>query len=137
MKHIFCLLLLIGSAFAQAGGPTVLSYSGPVGVRPSAPFFSIVLADSNGALWSVTLSDNGILQSTPVTSGTTGVYILNWVGNSTSWQLGITTNGNVTETSVSFSSLYPSIFQFLTAPSSDPAQLWVTSNGTLEDLLLP
>jgi hypothetical protein len=91
------------------------------------------LQDSNGFLWSVTVTDAGLLQTVAGPLGSTPNVNLNDNAGG-SWLLGVDTSGNLQTTSVTFSSAYPASI-VLVSPGSFVWFLRVISGGLLTTTL--
>ena len=63
---------------------------------------NVTLQDSGGNLWALYTGANGILNTQSLGPGSASNVFLNDPGNTTSWQLGVTTAGIVITTSVTF-----------------------------------
>ncbi len=63
---------------------------------------ALILRDSLGGLWSVTVDDNGGLGTISVSSGSPSAPILNAISGSTTWLVGITPAGQLTTTQTGF-----------------------------------
>lgn len=92
---------------------------------------AIILEDSSTQLWQLTVDDSGLLHSATIGSGTVNTVILNDPSYSASWQLGITTGGLLTTTSVSFSEAYPIDFTLTSHTGMTIWNLGVTLIGLL------
>jgi hypothetical protein len=65
----------------------------------AGPWGYLILEDSSGNLWSVTVSSTGLLQRTSLGPGTTPpTYLNDIITRTTSWLVGITTSGDLTTT---------------------------------------
>lgn len=81
---------------------------GPIpGLQGQAPPSSIILQDSLGNLWQVTVLDSGLLDRNIVTSGTAQTVFLNDTSNAKTWLLGINTVGQLTTTAQVFDPTKP------------------------------
>jgi hypothetical protein len=91
---------------------------------------SILLSDVNGHIWAVTMTDAEQIQI-EASAGQAELYFLNdtTLAN-TSWQLGVTTAGNLTFNEVTYNAAYPSEILFSTTPSQYGANLQIV-NGRL------
>ena len=78
---------------------------------------ALILQDSLGGLWSVTIDDNGGLGTTSVLSGLPSAPVLNDAGGSTSWIVGVTSTGQLKTTTTTFIPGNPT-FITLTSPSA-------------------
>jgi hypothetical protein len=68
---------------------------------------SIILADPNGALWSMGITDSGSLTSTPGATGTPQILFFNDADtNTTSWLLGVDINGALVLTPAAYNANY-------------------------------
>lgn len=92
---------------------------------------AIILQDSGSQLWLVTILDSGLLQSTTTGSGSVNTIILNDPSNSASWQLGITTAGLLTMTSVTFSGANPKYVDLISGTLLTDWHVGVTLVGLL------
>jgi len=108
------------------------------GIGPSPPWLgpqppgNLVLRDSSTKLWSIGVSDIGILTSTPVTQGVEQPLTLNDPGNTTSWKIGVTTLGQITTTQVAFNALNPTTFNMISTSGLFLYTLKVTFVGVLQ-----
>lgn len=98
----------------------------------NAPPTLITLADSYGNLWSVGVTDAGLLTSTPASSGNKQTVILNDSTNTYSYSLGITALGLLTTTSIPFSSTGVMQYSLITNTGQNVWNVSVTSNGQLQ-----
>ncbi|SRR6266550_419616 len=80
---------------------------------------ALILQDSLGGLWSVTVDDNGELGAISVSSGTPSAPVLNAISGSTTWLLGVTPTGQPTTTQTTFIIGGPT---FITV--SSPSGIW-------------
>lgn len=92
---------------------------------------SFILQDSSTALWTVGVTDTGLLTTAPATTGTVATVILRDSSTSTNWQLGITTGGLLTTTSTATAGIN---FQLILSPNSISYELLVApgSSGQLQ-----
>ena len=114
----------------QVDFETGLGPSPPLQGGSGAPTV-VTLQDSGLVLWSVTVTDAGLLQSTPGSTGAVVPIILNNPGNTVSWQLGITTLGLLTTTSVAFNAANPTQIQMFSITGTTAWYLGVTTLGLL------
>jgi len=90
------------------------------------------LQDGGGILWSVSVTDAGLLTTTNLGAGSAGTVFLNdWRG--LTWQLGVTTGGLLTTNSVATAS--NPTFIVLSSPSGFLWVLTVTPAGLLATAL--
>ena len=92
---------------------------------------AIILQDSSTQKWSVTILDSGLLQSTTTGSGSVNSVTLNDPSNSASWQMGITTAGLLTTTSVTFSGSNPKFVDLVSSTLETDWHIGVTLAGLL------
>ena len=114
-----------------AGGPFSFVYSVPPVLGTT-----LYLEDSSSVLWKVTVDDSGLLHSATVGSGSPATLILNNPGNTVSWQVGINTSGELTTTSVSYSSSYPQTLTLISSTGFTSWNLGVTTAGLLTTTLV-
>jgi hypothetical protein len=81
----------------------------------------LTLQDSGGSNWDVFVLDNGNLQVVGGSISTPATFIVNDPSNAASWQLGVSTIGLLTMTSVAFNAGYP---QALTIQSVTGNSVW-------------
>jgi hypothetical protein len=98
---------------------------------------SVILQDANGGLWQLTVDDNGVLATSSVGSGTPSNIILNNVGQTTSWKLGVTTFGQPDTIPAAFNPSNPTFITLLSVTSLSEWDLGVDNNGVLLDLTVP
>lgn len=89
------------------------------------------LADSNGVLWDVSVTDVGVLQTQLSMSGIATTIILNDGTNAASWRLGVTILGVLTTTSVALNPLYPQNFLMGSITAATAWNMGVTLGGNL------
>ena len=89
-----------------------------------------VLQDSSNALWQLSVNDSGILSTTSVASGYTGVNLSLNDNASGSWLVGVTTSGLLTTTSIIFGG-YAQAHLLLSTDESSAWNLSVTTGGLL------
>ncbi len=91
----------------------------------------VLVNDPNGNTWLVYVLDNGELQARLSTQNRTPplIYLVDSDTGTTSWQLGVTTDGNVTTTQVAFTTQIPS-FQLI-SDGDLTFTVQVHSNGDL------
>lgn len=105
------------------------------GLGPQPPLFtpsttanSFALMDSNNVLWSVSMTDAGILQTTLVATGTPATLLINDdTLASTTWQMGVNTSGMLTVTSITFDSSQSTTYGIASSPSGFAATIAVSS----------
>lgn len=144
--------------FVEAGVGPQPPLLGPNLGPPRAPS-QLFLEDANGAIWQVTIDDNGNFVRILATDapgflgfGADGFgvsfggisggavtpsqvpLILEDSGMvpSTAWQIGITIAGNLTATPVPFSSSYPQIFQMASTQGNHLTGILVTKDGLIQ-----
>ncbi len=96
----------------------------------------IILQAPNGSLWSLGVSNAGILSQTAVGSGAPQTLILNDLGGATSWQLQVSNAGVLSQTAIAFSSAYPGGLQMISASGTLIWRLEVLVGGILQQLAL-
>lgn len=89
----------------------------------------LTLKDANNALWGVTVTDTGVLQTTVGSLGVAQIITLNDVGNTKTYQLGVTIAGLLTTTLVAF--VPNNQTSLLMVSPSKAYQLGVTTSGAL------
>jgi hypothetical protein len=94
----------------------------------SAP---IILKDSSSQLWLVTVDDSGLLHTATVLVGTVTPLFLNDPTEEASWQVGVTTLGELTTTSVTFNASYPVAQYMISASLASSWNLTVSLSGLL------
>lgn len=93
---------------------------------PLVPPTSVVLRDSLGGLWSVQVTDSGILETTAVTTGYADDVLLNDITLPvTTWRLGVTAGGLLTTDLIAYR-LEPSALYLGTSPSAFDWRLQIT-----------
>ena len=90
----------------------------------------MILQDSGNNFWSITVDDSGLLHSTQVGAGVVTPVLVNDPSNATTWQIGITTGGLLTTTSVSLS-LNPTFILLISATRNTAWNFQVTSQGLI------
>lgn len=91
---------------------------------------SFVLKDSSNNLWQLSVNDSGILSTTSVLSGYTGVNLsLNDIVNN-SWLVGVTTSGLLTTTPIALGGYTQSVL-LLSADETSAWALSITTGGLL------
>jgi hypothetical protein len=91
----------------------------------------VVLDDSGGHSWQLSVNDSGEIITTSVAPSTAQLVFLNDPSNAASWQIKVLTNGQLTSTSVAFNATYPQ-----TLPVTSPTGLTAWNIGvTLAGLL--
>jgi len=106
---------------------------GPVPPLPGseAPT-SFILADGTGALWSLGISDIGVLTTTGGAFGTPGTLILtDTTDGTTSWQVGVNNIGVLTTVQVPFGSSYPTVLQMVSASGTQRWTMYLSNLGVL------
>jgi hypothetical protein len=84
-------------------------------VIPVVTYSSFILADSNSVLWTTTMSDAGVLVTSPSPSGSVATTIfLNDVGAHTSYQVTVSTLGVIAIVGVTYNAGYQTILGFTT-----------------------
>lgn len=85
---------------------------------PSSNPGAFAMADVNGKVWALAVLDNGQLQRTadPLLVAAP-LYLNDTVTPNTSWQLGMNAAGQITQTAVPYSAVYPSVLNLATVPS--------------------
>lgn len=96
---------------------------------------NIILADSSARLWKVYVDDSGLLHTQSVASGAPQTIFLNDSTNTTSWQLGVTTLGLLTTTSVALKAWHQMQFQLISQSGATAWELSVDINGDLATAL--
>lgn len=92
---------------------------------------SFILQDPNsGNLWSVAITDAGLLQTTQVGSGTPATVLLNDVADGTTYQIGITSDGLLLTIPVTSVPSAPQIYSLATTPNFLNCGIFI-SNGLL------
>lgn len=108
------------------------------GLGPSPPWLGpqppgiLILRDSALNLWSIGVSDIGILTTLPIAVAIEQTLTLNDPGNTTSWKVGISTLGVITTTSVVFNPLNPTVRNMVSNSGLFLYQLQVTKTGVLQ-----
>jgi hypothetical protein len=91
----------------------------------------IYINDSGNNTWQVGVSDAGVLSAAPVSAQSPSpVYLNDFVNNTTSWLLAISTQGVLEAVTETYNSTYPTQ-QSLTSPSGYVFSLAVTPNGVI------
>jgi hypothetical protein len=107
------------------------------GLGPTPPLqgvgtpITITLRDSALALWTVNVNNNGTLNQTPGSANAFQTIVLNNSANTVSWQLGVTTLGILTTTSVAFNAANPQSFLMISLDGTKAFQLGVSTAGAL------
>jgi len=92
---------------------------------------TLILADTNGVLWSVSVDDAGLLHTTVVGSGTPATLFLNDPTNAASWQVKVTIAGILTTTAVGFNGTFPKTFTIVSSTGLTSWNIGVTLAGLL------
>ena len=96
----------------------------------------IVLQDSGGQSWSITVDDTGVLYSKTITGGTVNTVVLNDPTNAASWKLGVSTAGLLTTTSVTLGS-YSTVLALTSSTLLSIWDLGVTLGGLITTSVPP
>jgi hypothetical protein len=107
-----------------------------LGPIPPLPGFEVptsyILADSTGALWSMGVSDIGILTTTGGAFGLAKTLFLNDTDEGlTSWQVEVSPIGALTTTAVTFNPLYPTFLAMVSASGNNRYTLHLNNIGLL------
>lgn len=96
-----------------------------------APSITFTLADPTTALWTVSVTNGGLLQTTAGSTSIARTMILNDPGNTTTWQIKVAAGGLLTTTALAFD-VSKSVNFLLISPSGTFGwQLGVTAGGLL------
>jgi hypothetical protein len=107
-----------------------------LGPIPPLPGFEVptsyILADNTGALWSMGVSDIGILTTTGGAFGLAKTLFLNDTDEGlTSWQVEVSPIGALTTTQVTFNALYPTFLAMVSASGNNRYTLHLNNIGLL------
>jgi hypothetical protein len=97
---------------------------------------AIILQAPNGSLWSLGVSDGGVLSQTAVGSGTPQTLFLTDLGGANSWQIKVSNAGVLSQTGVAFSSSYANGLQMVSASGTLIWRLQVLAGGALQQMAL-
>jgi hypothetical protein len=95
----------------------------------------VYLTDANGVIWSVTITDPGVITRTSGGAGPGQLIVINdSTANTISWQLGITIGGVLTTTSISYQNVFPQTLQMATSGSLKQSGLQVNGAGVVSSV---
>lgn len=107
------------------------------GLGPNPPFqgfalpTSITLADANGVPWSITVTDVGLISVQQIRLHPPQTLFLNDPGDTTAWQVVVSTLGILDTIPVAFNSGYPDALPFVSQGGGKNFVLQVTTLGVL------
>lgn len=90
---------------------------------------TLILQDSNSALWQVTVDDNGALHVVSVSSGAPLNLQLNDSTNATSWQMGVSTLGALMATLITLNTGLPKTLAMESPTEKTSWNIGVTLQG--------
>ena len=93
---------------------------------------TIILAAPNTSLWSLTMNDNGTLQTTAGAIGIAQTLFMTDSSHTTSWQVVISNTGVLSTNSVAFNAAYPLFTEMVSSTGTVNYRLSVTLGGLLQ-----